>query len=157
RDQQSNQLFQGFENPDGDTAESYDEPVIVRMGTEDENELRDGFPKSADELYRYDALILDDVEAAFFTQDQLTMIDDFVSRRGGGLLMLGGADSLMAGDYRRTPVADAMPVYLDNADDASAPPPDQRFRLALTREGWLEPWVRLRKTEPEDRERLAQM
>ena len=162
-DQPTNQLFEGFENPDGDAAENYDEPVLVRLGTEDENELRDGFPKTADELYRYDALVLDDVEAAFFTQDQLTLIDDFVSRRGGGLLMLGGAESFLGGEYRRTPVANALPVYLDPLDGPSSPPtatsPEDvpRFRLALTREGWLEPWVRLRKTEPEDRERLAKM
>jgi hypothetical protein len=31
------------------------------------------------------------------------------------------------------------------------------MRLQLTREGWLQPWVRLRKTEPEDRQRLARM
>lgn len=157
RDQQSNQLFEGFEHPDDDAAESYDEPVIVRLGTKDESELRDGFPRTAEELYVYDALVLDDLEAAFFTQDQLNLIDDFVSRRGGGLLMLGGAESFSKGAYRRTPVADVLPVYLDSVDAAPAPPVDQRFRLALTRDGWLEPWVRLRKTEPEDRERLAAM
>lgn len=153
----TNQLFDGFEHPDGDAAETYDEPVLVRMGTKDENELRDGFPKTADELYTYDALILDDVEAAFFTQDQLTLIDKFVSHRGGGLLMLGGPDSFVAGAYRRTPVADALPVYVDDVADGAAPPPEQQFRLELTRDGWLEPWVRLRKTEPEDRDRLAAM
>ena len=63
-------------------------------------------------MYRYDALLLDDIEAEFFTQDQLSLIDDFVSRRGGGLLMLGGAESFAAGGYRRTPVADALPVYV---------------------------------------------
>jgi uncharacterized membrane protein len=163
-DQDTNQLFEGFENPDGDAAESYDEPVIVRLGTKDENELRDGFPRSADELYAYDAIVLDDLETEFFTPDQLTLIEDFVSRRGGGLLMLGGAESFLGGNYRRTPIADALPVYLDSLDDdngsgdgPSIPPRDQKFRLALTREGWLEEWVRLRKTEPEDRERLATM
>jgi uncharacterized membrane protein len=153
----TNLLFEGFENPDDDTAETHDEPVIVRLGTEDELELRDGFPREADELYKYDALILDDLEASFFTQDQLTLIENFVSRRGGGLLMLGGPESFVAGGYLRTPVANALPVYVDVPDDLPAPSADQQFRLALTTEGWLEPWVRLRKTEPEDRDRLAAM
>jgi uncharacterized membrane protein len=156
-DPDTNQLFDGFENPNGDTAETYDEPVLVRLNTKDGEELRDGFPRTADELYRYDALILDDVEAAFFTQDQLTLIENFVSRRGGGLLMLGGPDSFVAGAYGRTPVAHALPVYVDHVDGLSEPPPGQDFRLALTKEGWLEPWARLRKTEPEDRARLAAM
>ena len=59
----TNPLFRGFEHPDEEAAERYDQPVLVRLGTKDEDELRDGFPKTADELYRYDAVILDDVEA----------------------------------------------------------------------------------------------
>jgi uncharacterized membrane protein len=156
-DQSSNQLFDGFEHPEDDAAESYDEPVLVRLGTKDEHELRDGFPRTANELYKFDALVIDDLEAEFFTQDQLTLIDDFVSRRGGGLLMLGGAESFIKGNYCRTPVGDALPVYLDQAAAGATPPRDQQYRVALTREGWLEPWVRLRKTEPEDRRRLEQM
>ncbi|HYO23749.1 MAG TPA: glutamine amidotransferase, partial [Lacipirellulaceae bacterium] len=158
-DRSTNQLFKGFENPEGDAAESYDEPVLVRLGTADEEELRDGFPRTAEELYKYDALVLDDLEAQFFSPDQLTLIEDFVSRRGGGLLMLGGAESFVAGDYRRTPVADVLPVYVEASelDQRGATAEDPRYRLALTRDGWLEPWVRLRKTEPEDRQRLAAM
>jgi hypothetical protein len=45
-------------------------------------------------------------------------------------------------------------VYVD---DASPPPLDSKYRLALTREGWLEPWVRLRSEEIDDRKRLAGM
>lgn len=156
-DTSTNQLFEGFDHPDADAAETYDEPVLVRLDTADEHELRDGFPRTANELYRYDAIVIDDLEAGFFTQDQLTLIDDFVSRRGGGLLMLGGAESFVAGKYRRTSVGDALPVYLDEAGASARPPVDQDFRLSLTREGWLEPWVRLRKTEPEDRKRLEKM
>ena len=83
-----------------EAAEQYDQPVLVRLGTKDEDELRGGFPKTAEELYKYDAVILDDVEAAFFTQDQQSLVKNFVSRRGGGLLMLGGPDSLDSGKIR---------------------------------------------------------
>ncbi len=31
------------------------------------------------------------------------------------------------------------------------------YRLSLTREGWLEPWVRLRGAEDDERKRLARM
>ena len=56
-------LFDGFDHPDPDTAERADQPVLVRLGTLDDVELRDGFPKAADELYRYHAIVLDDLEA----------------------------------------------------------------------------------------------
>lgn len=154
----NNQLFEGFEHPDADTAERHDEPVLVRLGIEDETgeELRDGFPKAADELYRYDAVILDDIEAGFFTQDQLTLLRSFVGQRGGGLLMLGGPDSFAAGKYDRTPVGELLPVYVDRADDGESPF-EGEYELALTREGWLQPWVRTRETEEQERQRIAAM
>ncbi len=150
-------LFDGFENADADSGERADQPVLIRLGTVDESELRDGFPKAADELYRYHAIILDDVEAAFFSQDQLALIRGFVSRRGGGLLMLGGPDSFAEGKYDRTPVGEVLPVYLNRPGPAPSDPVDGDYRLVLTREGWLQPWVRTRKTEDEERQRLASM
>src|SRR6185437_14707061 len=106
-------LFDGFDHPDTESAERFDQPVLVRLGTIDEAELRDGFPKAADELYRYHAVVLDDLEAGFFTQDQLALLRNFVSQRGGGLLMLGGPDSFADGKYDRTPVGELLPVYLN--------------------------------------------
>jgi uncharacterized membrane protein len=147
-------LFQGFDNPDGDTAETADQPVLKRVDTADETELRDGFPRTAEALYAYSAIVLDDVEAGFFSPDQLQLLRNFVSTRGGGLLMLGSADSFGAGQYDRTPVGDLLPVYL-TARDAAVPAAGRR--LVLTREGWLQPWVRTRKTEDEERARLDRM
>lgn len=154
RDRAASTFYKGFDNPDAETAERHDEPVLVRLNTEDEVELRDGFPKAAEELYRYHAVVIDDLEAGFFTQDQLTLLRNFVSRRGGGLLMLGGPDSFAEGKYDRTPVGDLLPVYLSRHDD---PPGDGEYHLVLTREGWLQPWVRTRKTEDDERRRLAAM
>ena len=37
------------------------------------------------------------------------------------------------------------------------PEDGSEYRLVLTREGWLQPWVRLRKTEDEENKRLAGM
>jgi len=150
----TNPLYRGFGDQDKEEKEQYDQPVVVRLGTRDEIELRDGFPKKADLLYGYHAVILDDVEAAFFTADQLLLLEKFVSRRGGGLMMLGGAESLAEGGYRRTPIDQLLPVYLDAP---KSPPAAGGYRLALTREGWLQPWVRRRQTEEEERGRLAAM
>jgi uncharacterized membrane protein len=154
-------LFTGFDHPDAEVAERADQPVLVRLGTVDDTELRDGFPKDAEELYKYHAIILDDLEASFFSPDQLALLREFVSRRGGGLLMLGGPDSFREGKYDRTPVGDLLPVYLDGSGERLAPSDDRQpveeavgYRLALTREGWLQPWVRTRKTEDEEKRRL---
>jgi uncharacterized membrane protein len=154
RASKDNPFYKGFDNPNADTAERRDQPVLLRLGTRDEAELRDGFPKTAKDLYAYHAVILDDLEARFFTQDQLTLLRNFVSQRGGGLLMLGGPNSFAEGHYDRTPVGDALPVYLDGPVGRAS---DQEYRLVLTREGWLQPWVRTRKTEDEERKRLNVM
>jgi len=147
-------LFEGFDRPDAETAERSDQPVLIRLGTRDEVELRDGFPKTAADLYAYHAVVLDDLEAAFFTGDQLALLRDFVAQRGGGLLMLGGPDAFAEGRYDRTPVGDLLPFYLDRPA-AGAATAGGSYRLALTREGWLQPWVRTRATEGEERQRLA--
>lgn len=153
--ERSNPLFRGFQDGDKEQVEDYDQPVIVRVNVKDESELRGGFPKSADELYGFHAIILDDVESEFFTQDQMLLIKEFVRQRGGGFLMLGGQETFRNGKYDRTPIGDLLPVYVDDpilAVPASVPFPS--YRMTLTREGWLEPWVRLRSEEDAERRRL---
>ena len=80
-----------------------------------EDDLAAGFPSTREELFRYDGVILGTVEASFFTHDQLGMLADFVNRRGGGLLALGGRRSFAQGGYAGTPLADALPVPLEEA------------------------------------------
>jgi uncharacterized membrane protein len=152
----SNPLFRGFQNQNPDQIEQYDQPVLVPF-TQDEEEfkkLRGGFPKSAEELFKYHAIIIDDLESEFFTQDQMQLVKQFVRERGGGLLMLGGQESFKNGKYDRTVIGDLLPVY---ADEAPTLPAGAKAKLALTKEGWLEPWVRLRDEETNERARLAAM
>jgi uncharacterized membrane protein len=154
RGERSNPLFQGFNNQNTTEQADYDKPVLIRVGAVDENELRGGFPKTAEELYRYHAIIVDDIESEFFTQDQMQLLKEFVRQRGGGMLMLGGMESFKNGRYDRTPIGELLPVY---CDDAPTPEADAHYRLNLTREGWLEPWVRLRGEEDTERQRLGTM
>jgi uncharacterized membrane protein len=88
------------------------ENKYYRQGLSDDNELIGGFPKTRDELFAYRALILGSVEAASFTPDQLRMIADFVSKRGGSLLMLGGRRSFAEGGWAGTPVGEVLPVVM---------------------------------------------
>lgn len=149
----SNPLFRGFGNQSKEEIERYDQPVMVRLGTEDANELAGGFPKTAEELFRYRAIIIDDVEAEFFTAAQMSLLQKFVSERGAGFLMLGGAESFGDGNYARTAIGEMLPVYLDTKTTADA----GEARLSLTREGWLQPWARLRTNEADERKRLADL
>jgi uncharacterized membrane protein len=149
----ANPLFRGFDRTTEDT-EGYNEPVLIRLNTKDATELAGGFPKTADILNGYHAVILDDLEAEFFTRDQMSLLQKFVSERGGGLFMLGGAESFHQGKYEHTPVGEMLPVYLDYSQ---ATKPLSNLRLNLTREGWLQPWARLRDNEASERTRLTEM
>lgn len=86
------------------------EDKFLRLGVEDSTELATGFPRTRAELFRYRGLILGSVEASFFTHDQLQMLAEFVSVRGGGLLTLGGRDAFAEGGWDQTPLADVLPV-----------------------------------------------
>jgi len=151
--EQNNPLYRGFDGKDADQAEQYDQPVLVRLNTRDDAELSDGFPKTAEELFGYHAVILDDVEAEFFTGDQMDLLRKFVAERGGGFLMLGGKESFQEGNFHRTPIGRLLPVNLDRLD----PEPGPQIRLHLTRQGWLQPWARLRDNEQAEQQRISKM
>lgn len=152
----SNPLFRGFGNQSPEEVQRYDQPVLVRLNTRDEVELRAGFPRTPGELYGYQAVILDDLESEFFSPDQAALLQKFVSERGGGFLMLGGMESFHEGNYLRTPIGDMLPVYLDRDDGGSVMPPGE-LHLQLAREGWLQGWARLRDNEADERARLDNM
>jgi uncharacterized membrane protein len=108
---------------------------FLRLKVDSPDELVGGFPKTREELFKYRGLILGSVEAGAFSGDQLQMIADFVDRRGGGLLMLGGARSFGEGGYGGTPVADALPLAIDPKTRASDPSGIARLKIAPTRAG----------------------
>ncbi len=74
--------------------------------------IKDGFPTRVEDLFAFDGLIIGSSEVAYFTPTQLDLIHQFVDRRGGGLLFLGGKDSLADGGYRQSVLNDLLPVVL---------------------------------------------
>jgi uncharacterized membrane protein len=150
----SNPLFRGFDNQAVEDVERYDQPVLIRLNTRDELELRAGFPQTPEDLYPYHAVIVDDLEADFFHADQAALLQKFVSERGGGFLMLGGMETFQQGKYERTPIGDMLPVYLDRLEDNNPPGP---LRYDLTREGYLQAWARVRDNESDEKARLQAM
>ena len=115
--------------------------------------LSKGFPTDREDLFQYKAVILGSVEASFFTFDQLRMISDFVSRRGGGLLMLGGKNSFGQGGYVNTPLEDVSPVILGQS--ASAVPEFQalEYKVRLTSYGLQHATCRLSPSDDQNRKR----
>jgi uncharacterized membrane protein len=88
------------------------ENKILRQGIRDSSELEDGFPSKPEELFTYQGLIIGSTEASYFTPAQQQAIHDFVDRRGGGMLLIGGRASFSDGGWQNSTMADLIPVQL---------------------------------------------
>ena len=85
---------------------------FYRQGIDTPEQLESGFPTTRAELFGYDALIIGSVEAASLSTEQQTLIRDFVSERGGSLLMIAGPSGLGNGGWGQSGIADVLPARL---------------------------------------------
>ena len=91
------------------------ENKIYRQGISDPKELENGFPVRPEDLFGYQGIILGSVEAGYFTPLQQELLREFVDRRGGGLLFLGGRFSLGDGGWGGSSLRDLLPTILPNS------------------------------------------
>jgi uncharacterized membrane protein len=124
----------------------------MRQGVDGPDELIAAFPKTREELFAYRSLVIGSLEAAALTGDQLKMISEFVDRRGGGLLMLGGPRAFAEGGWTGTAVADVLPVVLDR-NKVQAKGSVMRLSIKPTRAGAATAVTQLGATEAASAER----
>lgn len=115
---------------------------FYRQGVQDGTELADGFPTTREQLFRYDAIIIGSFEAAELNTAQQSALRDFVSVRGGSLLMLGGREGLGDGGWGRSVVAAALPVQLGSQLNNQTFV-RQRSAVTPTLAGLRAPWLQL--------------
>ena len=123
--------------------------------------LSSGYPSKRSELFAYDAVVFGNIEADFFTRDQLALTAEFVAERGGGLLVLG-ARSFDRQGLAGTALEHALPIDLTSRRAtitlASATlTANQPNSPALTMDGLLHPATRLAVSPEENRQRWAQL
>ena len=133
------------------------ENKFTRIGVDDPEHLLAGFPKTREELFAYRGLILSNVEASAFSADQLRMIAEFVERRGGGLMMLGGPRAFAQGGYAGTPVADALPVVLEQVARSANGDPAMMLFVRPTRAGQAHAVTQIAANEADSAERYAEL
>ncbi|MBT8362017.1 MAG: hypothetical protein KJO32_13790 [Deltaproteobacteria bacterium] len=134
---------------------------FLRQDIDSAMELARGYPANEEALFKYDAIIFGDITRNLFTDEQLALTRDFVSRRGGGFLMLGGSTAFDNG-FIGSPIEDLLPVTLVN--DKYLPPelrggvgkgdhPTGRtFALRLTSEGQRSMILRLEIEDESNRQ-----
>ncbi len=120
---------------------------FYRQGIDDPQELQKGFPTEAKDLFKYDALVIGNVQAAWFTPAQQQMLADFVSERGGSLMMLAGSSGLGDGGWGNTLVGELLPAQLP-----AEGPSFHRARgaVVVTARGGRSPMLRLSDDDAEN-------
>jgi uncharacterized membrane protein len=123
--------------------------------------LSSGYPAKRSELFAYDAVIFGNIEADFFTREQLSLTSQFVAERGGGLLVLG-ARSFDRQGLAGTALEQALPIDLTSNRNtitlASAQiPADEPNKPALTLDGLLHPATRLAVLPDANRQKWSEL
>jgi len=123
--------------------------------------LSTGYPAKRSELFAYDAVIFGNIEADFFTRDQLELTSRFVAERGGGLLVLG-ARSFDRQGLAGTALEHALPIDLASSRNsialASAPlTASEPNKPALTIDGLLHPATRLAVSPEDNRQKWSDL
>jgi len=106
----------------------------------------DGLPDKESDLYKYDVIVVGDIPRSYFrsggdvAETKLQRLVDFVSRRGGGLITLGGRSVYSAGGYQGSSLAAVLPLVLPATDKPQVPRP---FHASATVIGLSHPVMQL--------------
>jgi uncharacterized membrane protein len=118
-----------------------------RQGIDEPEQLAEGFPTERSELFSYDALIIGSMQVGEFTQEQQEMIRDFVSERGGSLMMLAGLSGLGLGGWGESVVNEVLPsrLSLEDADFVR-----EQVPVVLTASGRAAPMLKFSDSDTEN-------
>lgn len=119
---------------DPDIAQTKDSPFLAE------------FPRKKEDLFKYDLIILGDFDPHSLSSSQMEMLNDFVSKFGGAMVMLAGKRYAPAA-YRKTPIEKMLPVELQSIDLGQPPLANRPIKLELTPAGRSTPMLRIADTE----------
>lgn len=108
--------------------------------------VAEGLPGDEAELFKHDVIIFGDLPRSYFrsggdaSETKLSRLVDFVSRRGGGLVTLGGRNVYAAGQYQDSALAKALPFAIETTEDPQISKP---FKATVTPSGLAHPILAL--------------
>jgi len=103
------------------------------------------FPANQETLNHYEMIILGDVPSSAFSDKELLWLEEFVGKRGGGLLFLDGARHFLS-QYESSPLQRLMPVTFQ--DDSVSPNESPVTSLELTDRGKSVAALQLEENQP---------
>ena len=92
-----------------------DRGLQARVALQCDSDSNDALPEDPKALDKTDVIVLGDASPRFYTERQLAAVEDFVSRRGGGLIVIAGED-YMPTAFRGSVVEHLLPVVLPAPD-----------------------------------------
>ncbi len=116
------------------------------------------FPARRDELFKYDLVILGDVDPKVLTALHQENLNKLVSDFGGALVVLAGKRHMPA-QYRRSVLEKLLPVEFEpsTTDSRSDPIADKPIKLQLTAAGRASAMLRLSDRDDENAQMWAQL
>ena len=106
----------------------------------------EGLPGAEADLHKYDVIILGDIPRSYFreggdtSETKMEWLAGFVSRRGGGLITLGGRNVYAAGQYQDSALARLAPFTIEATNDPQISKP---FKITPTVAGLSHPLMAL--------------
>jgi uncharacterized membrane protein len=107
-----------------------------RQNVEKAGELIDGFPTSLEQISPYQVVVISNLKAADLTAAQQDVLTRYCGELGGGLLLLGGAETF-DDSWQGSALEKLLPVTFDSNPGLTAL--DQPFHLKLTDEALRNP------------------
>ncbi|MFU8892098.1 MAG: MG2 domain-containing protein [Luteolibacter sp.] len=108
------------------------------------------FPSKREEAFKYDLIILGDVDSAFFSPEELALLEELIRDRGASLLVLCGPMHTPS-SYSGTPVETLLPIRFDA--DAEWEMTAESVYPVLTPEG-RSSMVMVLENDPEENDRV---
>jgi len=115
----------------------------------------DGLPNAEADLYKYDVIIFGDIPRSYFrsggdaAETKLQRLVEFCTRRGGGLVTLGGRNAYAAGQYQDSALAGILPFAIDGVSEPQVP---KKFLIQPTAAGLSHPLMALDANPQANRE-----
>jgi uncharacterized membrane protein len=132
---------------------------FIQAASSRSHALATGYPRTRAELFAYDAVFFGNIDGGFFGREQLAMTADFVSTRGGGLLVFGARSFERAG-LVGTALEEVWPIDVTDRRGTvalTAGEAPAANAIALTPDGAAHPATRLGASAEDSRRRWAQL
>lgn len=116
------------------------------------NDPHDGYPLTLEGLGKYDVIINSDIRRSRFSENQINNTAEFVEKRGGGYVMIGGDTAYGRGGWNETRIDRISPVDMGYERYMDGP-----FVWEFTQEGFRHPILQISDDPRENRDILKSM